>query len=60
MARERPDTLGSLRKEEGFEPQTKVLFDECALEYLDFEGLTFVAEKLTEKLISIGEEELNV
>lgn len=47
-------------KEEGFDSQTKVLFDESALEYLDLESLTFVAEKLAEKLISIGEEELNV
>jgi hypothetical protein len=30
------------------------------LEYLDLEGLTFVAEKLVEKLILIEKEELNV
>ena len=47
-------------KEEGFESQTKVLFDESALEYLDLEGLTFVAEKLAENLISIEKEEFNV
>jgi hypothetical protein len=33
---------------------------ESALEYLDLEGLTFVAEKLSENLISIEKEELNV
>jgi hypothetical protein len=47
-------------KEEGFESQTKVLFDESAMEYLDLEGLTFVAEKLVENLISIEKEEFNV
>ena len=47
-------------EEEGFDSQTKVLFDECALEYLDLEGLTFVAEKLAENLISLKKEELNV
>jgi len=47
-------------KEEGFEAQTKVLFDNVALEYLDLEGLTFVAEKLAENLISIGKEDFNV
>jgi len=47
-------------KEEGFNSQTKVLFDESALEYLDLEGLTFVAEKLAENLISIEKEEFNV
>ena len=47
-------------KEEGFDSQTKVLFDESALEYLDLEGLTFVAEKLAENLISLKKEELNV
>jgi len=34
--------------------------DESALEYLDLEGLTFVAEKLAENLISIEKEEFNV
>jgi len=34
--------------------------DESALEYLDLEGLTFVAEKMAENLISIEKEELNV
>jgi hypothetical protein len=47
-------------KEEGFDSQTKVLFDESALEYLDLEGLTFVAEKLAQNLISMKKEELNV
>jgi hypothetical protein len=47
-------------KEEDFASQTKVLFDESALEYLDLEGLTFVAEKLAENLISLKKEELNV
>jgi hypothetical protein len=47
-------------KEEGFEAQSKILFDESALEYLDLEGLTFVAEKLAENLILIEKEELNV
>ena len=47
-------------KEEGFEAQAKVLFDKTALDYLDLEGLTFVAEKLADKLTSIGKEELNV
>ena len=47
-------------REEGFDAQTKILFDECALEYLDLEGLTFVAEKLAENLISRKKEELNV
>ena len=47
-------------KEEGFDSQTKVLFDESAMEYLDLEGLTFVAEKLAENLISIKKEEFNV
>jgi hypothetical protein len=47
-------------KEEGFDSQTKILFDESALEYLDLESLTFVAEKLVEKLILIEKEELNV
>ena len=46
--------------EEGFDSQTKVLFDESALEYLDLEGLTFVAEKLAQNLISMKKEELNV
>ena len=47
-------------QEEGFEAQAKVLFDETALDYLDLEGLTFVAEKLADKLTSIGKEKLNV
>ena len=47
-------------KEEGFEARSKVLFDAYAMEYLDLEGLTFVAEKLAEKLISIRKEEMNV
>ena len=47
-------------REEGFEAQTKILFDESAMEYLDLEGLTFVAEKLAEKLISIEKEEFDV
>jgi hypothetical protein len=48
-------------KEEGFEAQTKVLFDAVSMEYLDLEGLTFVAEKLAEKLITINKkEEFNV
>ena len=47
-------------KEEGFEAQAKILFDATAMEYLDLEGLTFVAEKLADKLTSIGKEELNV
>jgi hypothetical protein len=47
-------------KEEGFTSQTRVLFDESALEYLDLEGLTFVAEKLVENLISFKKEEINV
>ena len=47
-------------QEEGFEAQAKVLFDETALNYLDLEGLTFVAEKLADKLTSIGKEKLNV
>jgi hypothetical protein len=40
-------------KEEGFDPQAKVLFDQSGLEYLDLEGLTFVAEKLADNLILI-------
>lgn len=47
-------------KDEGFDSQTKVLFDESALEYLDLEGLTFVAEKLAVNLISLKKEELDV
>lgn len=47
-------------QEEGFEAQAKVLFDATALDYLDLEGLTFVAEKLADKLTSIGKEKLNV
>jgi hypothetical protein len=47
-------------REEGFDAQSKILFDEYALEYLDLEGLTFVAEKLAENLISMKKEELNV
>ena len=39
-------------KEEGFEAQAKILFDATALDYLDLEGLTFVAEKLADKLTS--------
>jgi hypothetical protein len=39
-------------REEGFEARAKVLFDASAMEYLDLEGLTFVAEKLADKLIS--------
>ena len=39
--------------EEGFEAQAKILFDATALDYLDLEGLTFVAEKLADKLTSI-------
>ena len=40
-------------REEGFDAQSKILFDEYALEYLDLEGLTFVAEKLAQNLILI-------
>ena len=40
-------------QEEGFEAQAKVLFDATAFGYLDLEGLTFVAEKLADKLTSI-------
>ena len=40
-------------KEEGFGAQAKILFDATALDYLDLEGLTFVAEKLADKLTSI-------
>jgi hypothetical protein len=40
-------------QEEGFEAQAKILFDVTALDYLDLEGLTFVAEKLADKLTSI-------
>ena len=40
-------------QEEGFEAQAKILFDATALDYLDLEGLTFVAEKLADKLTSI-------
>lgn len=40
-------------KEEGFEAQTKILFDAQAMEYLDLEGLTFVAEKLADHLITM-------
>jgi hypothetical protein len=47
-------------REEGFEARSKVLFDASAMEYLDLEGLTFVAEKLANSLISNGKEELNV
>ena len=47
-------------REEGFDAQTKILFDESALEYLDLEGLTFVAEKLAENLISLKREEFDV
>ena len=47
-------------KEEGFDSQTKVLFDESALEYLDLEGLTFIAEKLAVNLISLKKEEFDV
>jgi hypothetical protein len=34
--------------------------DATALEYLDLEGLTFVAAKLADTLIFIGKEELDV
>jgi hypothetical protein len=47
-------------KDEGFDAGAKVLFDGSALEYLDLEGLTFVAEKLADKLILIKKEDLNV
>jgi hypothetical protein len=47
-------------KDEGFDAGAKVLFDGSALEYLDLEGLTFVAEKLADKLISIKKEDLDV
>jgi hypothetical protein len=47
-------------KEEGFEAQAKVLFDASAMEYLDLEGLTFVAEKLADQLISTQKEDLDV
>jgi hypothetical protein len=40
-------------QEEGFEAQAKILFDATAFDYLDLEGLTFVAEKLADKLTSI-------
>jgi hypothetical protein len=40
-------------QEEGFEAQAKILFDATALDYLDLEGLTFVAEKLADKLTSM-------
>jgi hypothetical protein len=42
-----------LPREEGFEAQAKILFDATAFDYLDLEGLTFVAEKLADKLTSI-------
>jgi len=47
-------------KEEGFDSQTRVLFDESAMEYLDLEGLTFVAEKLAENLIALEKEDIDV
>lgn len=40
-------------QEEGFEARAKILFDATAFDYLDLEGLTFVAEKLADKLTSI-------
>ena len=39
-------------EEEGFEAQAKVLFNGSAIAYLGLEGLTFVAEKLADNLIS--------
>ena len=39
-------------EEEGFEAQAKVLLNGSAMAYLDLEGLTFVAEKLADNLIS--------
>jgi 3',5'-cyclic AMP phosphodiesterase CpdA len=46
--------------EEGFGAQTKVLFDSSATEYLDLEGLCFLAEKLAERLLAMRKEEPNV
>jgi hypothetical protein len=39
-------------REEGFGAKSKILFDDTAMEYLDLEGLVFVAEKLTDRLIT--------
>ena len=48
-------------REEGFEAQAKVLFDASAMDYLDLEGLCFLAEKLAERLITcLRKEQPNV
>jgi len=47
-------------QEEGFEAKSKILFDDAAMEYLDLEGLVFVAEKLTDHLITQRKEKGNV
>ena len=47
-------------REEGFEAASKILFDGTAMEYLDLEGLVFVAEKLTDRLITQRKEKGNV
>ncbi len=48
-----PSCLAFATQVVGFEPQAKILFDATAFDYLDLEGLTFVAEKLADKLTSI-------
>jgi len=48
-----PSCLAFATQVVGLEAQAKILFDATALDYLDLEGLTFVAEKLADKLTSI-------
>ncbi|MBW1981356.1 MAG: DUF3786 domain-containing protein [Deltaproteobacteria bacterium] len=43
-------------KEEGFDSQTRILFDSVAKDYLDLEGLCFLAEKLVLRLLTKKEE----
>jgi len=47
-------------REEGFEAESKILFASTAMAYLDLEGLVFIAEKLTDRLITQGKEKGNV
>jgi hypothetical protein len=47
-------------REEGFEAKSKILFDDTAEEYLDLEGLVFVAEKFTDRPVTQRKEKGNV
>lgn len=40
--------------------KSKILSDDTAMKYLDLEGLVFVAEKLTDRLVKQRKEKGNV